>query len=271
MGEDPGYSYPLRDPIILDSMGEKDHRPALSYSGMIAEAIRSSEDGQLLLSDIYEYIKRHYPYFKSASSGWKNSVRHNLSMNRAFKKLPAQPGRRKGNYWTISMNADIRLLNGRLMTKSRTPPKTRPRSASLPELVTYLEASSHPKLILPKLHRPVPQEIYSVAEFNDMPVSNTPPWMLDPSRNSSSRSNSSNLKTSSGNKGRSSSEDSGVLPSQLELFRLMDKDVTPPFILPKLPFAVNPVLWNPSPPKGSPNTRKKLRSDPLLTQSFFEL
>jgi len=43
----------------------------------------------------------HFPYFKSAPSGWKNSVRHNLSLTTYFKKIE-KPGARKGSSWTIN-------------------------------------------------------------------------------------------------------------------------------------------------------------------------
>lgn len=50
----------------------------------------------------YIYFSQHFPYFKTAPNGWKNSVRHNLSLNKCFEKIekPSTNGsQRKGMYF----------------------------------------------------------------------------------------------------------------------------------------------------------------------------
>lgn len=90
-----------------EELNQDDHpqtaRPPISYAMLITEAIQSSADKQLILSEIYEYIEEHYPYFRTAGTGWKNSVRHNLSLNRSFCKVPRPqrvPG--KGSFWRLA-------------------------------------------------------------------------------------------------------------------------------------------------------------------------
>ncbi|SPP87516.1 forkhead box protein biniou [Drosophila guanche] len=83
-------------------------KPALSYINMIGHAIKESPSGKLTLSEIYGYLQKSYEFFNGPYVGWKNSVRHNLSLNECFKKLPkgmgvGKPG--KGNYWTIDENS----------------------------------------------------------------------------------------------------------------------------------------------------------------------
>jgi forkhead box protein F len=46
-------------------------RPPISYATLITEAIESCPARQLVLSDIYEFIEEHYPYFRTAGQGWK--------------------------------------------------------------------------------------------------------------------------------------------------------------------------------------------------------
>lgn len=57
------------------------------HSCLIAMALTDSKTGCLPVSDIYSFMMENYPYFKTAPDGWKNSVRHNLSLNKCFEKV----------------------------------------------------------------------------------------------------------------------------------------------------------------------------------------
>lgn len=75
-------------------------KPQHSYIGLIAMAILSSPDRKLVLSDIYQHILDNYPYFRSRGPGWRNSIRHNLSLNDCFVKA-GRSANGKGHYWAI--------------------------------------------------------------------------------------------------------------------------------------------------------------------------
>ena len=83
----------------------KPDKPPFSYSCLIAMALKDSAKGYLPVSDIYNYIINRFPYFKTAPDGWKNSIRHNLSLNKSFQKLetPSLNGsQRKACLWGLS-------------------------------------------------------------------------------------------------------------------------------------------------------------------------
>ncbi|XP_040445858.1 forkhead box protein K1 isoform X2 [Falco naumanni] len=86
-------------------------KPPYSYAQLIVQAISSAQDRQLTLSGIYAHITKHYPYYRTADKGWQNSIRHNLSLNRYFIKVPRsqeEPG--KGSFWRIDPASEAKLV-----------------------------------------------------------------------------------------------------------------------------------------------------------------
>lgn len=92
------YAYSKFDPRLYRSPEEP--KPQHSYIGLIAMAILSSPDSKLVLSDIYQYILDNYPYFRARGPGWRNSIRHNLSLNDCFIKS-GRSANGKGHYWAV--------------------------------------------------------------------------------------------------------------------------------------------------------------------------
>lgn len=54
-------------------------------------AIEDSPVKALPVKEVYAWILDHFPYFRNAPTGWKNSVRHNLSLNKCFRKVEKAP------------------------------------------------------------------------------------------------------------------------------------------------------------------------------------
>ncbi|UJR25798.1 hypothetical protein I4U23_007148 [Adineta vaga] len=99
-------------------------KPEESYVALIARAILSSSTYQMLLVDIYEWIAHQYPYFATLhSKAWRNSIRHNLSLNECFiRQKKVENGR--GYYWSIHpasldafLRGDFRRRQARLRAK----------------------------------------------------------------------------------------------------------------------------------------------------------
>ncbi|CAK9299910.1 unnamed protein product [Gordionus sp. m RMFG-2023] len=81
-------------------------KPPFSYAQLIVQVISGAPEGFLTLSGIYDALSDKYPYFdNTADKGWQNSVRHNLSLNRYFTKVPrSQDETGKGSYWKLDIS-----------------------------------------------------------------------------------------------------------------------------------------------------------------------
>lgn len=133
----------------LSKEESKDIKPPYSYATMITQAILSNEDGVMSLSEIYDWIASHYAYYKYSKTGWQNSIRHNLSLNKAFEKVPRRPNEPgKGMKWQISESYKEDFLN-RIQSGSLL--KTRRGSSVTRQLQLYL--ATHQNL-------PEPQKYY---------------------------------------------------------------------------------------------------------------
>ncbi|KAF6716754.1 Forkhead box protein F2 [Oryzias melastigma] len=95
-------------------------KPPYSYIALIVMAIQSSPSKRLTLSEIYQYLQARFPFFRGTYQGWKNSVRHNLSLNECFIKLPKGLGRPgKGHYWTIDPGSEFMFEEGSFRRRPR--------------------------------------------------------------------------------------------------------------------------------------------------------
>ncbi|XP_052609262.1 forkhead box protein R2 [Peromyscus californicus insignis] len=63
-------------------------RPPLNYSHLVALALKSSPSCGLNVQQIYNFTRQHFPYFRTAPEGWKNTIRHNLCSLTCFEKVP---------------------------------------------------------------------------------------------------------------------------------------------------------------------------------------
>ncbi|KAM3186462.1 hypothetical protein ACTXT7_004257 [Hymenolepis weldensis] len=154
------------EPIEHGTVYEK---PPYSYAQLIVQAIASAPNRRLTLSDIYNYISTTFPYYKPNQKGWQgdpmippqddyaflnggeryylctegklrineseiavwaNSIRHNLSLNRYFVRIPRgqeEPG--KGAFWRLDPASEAHLV-------VKAFQKRRQRSYAVPAYVT---------------------------------------------------------------------------------------------------------------------------------------
>nr|XP_020026607.1 forkhead box protein H1 [Castor canadensis] len=81
-------------------------KPPYTYLAMIALVIQAAPSRRLKLAQIIRQVQAVFPFFRDDYEGWKDSIRHNLSSNRCFRKVPKDPAKpqAKGNFWAVDVN-----------------------------------------------------------------------------------------------------------------------------------------------------------------------
>ncbi|CAG2228903.1 unnamed protein product [Mytilus edulis] len=86
----------------LDNKRQKQERlpkPPYSYTGMIVLAIDNQPDKTITTSVLFDFLRTLFPFFCTAYTGWKHTVRKTLSINRCFECIDRI--HHGGKVWTV--------------------------------------------------------------------------------------------------------------------------------------------------------------------------
>ncbi|KAF2773352.1 hypothetical protein EJ03DRAFT_371279 [Teratosphaeria nubilosa] len=133
------YDQPDIPAYALDSSGsdELNELDAADpcYAQLLYRCLKEAPDHTLSLRELYDWVREHSQKAKDPKQrGWQNSVRHNLSMNAAFERVPPSQvhGVKKGSLWRLTPHA---LREGVISTtRYRKDPKRKSDRRGSPAL-----------------------------------------------------------------------------------------------------------------------------------------
>ncbi|KAM9377814.1 uncharacterized protein KZ484_010121 [Pholidichthys leucotaenia] len=161
-------------------------KPPYSFSSLIFMAIEDSPEKRLPVKDIYQWIVNNFPYYRTATGGWRNSVRHNLSLSKSFKRIQRDKRQSmgKGSLWCVCPEYRPALLE--VLRKTHSYHSTNSNLLNKPELlegadydvpamcesVEISDPLSHTLLLSP----PSPQ----ILTNDNLTFTENPPYLLTP-------------------------------------------------------------------------------------------
>lgn len=125
----------IPEPHDMPHVEDDGTKPPYSYAVLIGMSILRAPNRRLTLAQIYKWISDTFVFYRASDAGWQNSIRHNLSLNKAFIKQERpkdDPG--KGNYWAIEPGMQAQFV--------REKPGRRPVSSSAPHMKSLPQPSS---------------------------------------------------------------------------------------------------------------------------------
>jgi forkhead transcription factor HCM1 len=128
-------TFTLPEPHEMPPIVDDGSKPPYSYATLIGMAILRAPDRKLTLASIYKWISDTFAFYRSGDAGWQNSIRHNLSLNKAFIKRERgkdDPG--KGNYWAIEPGMEAQFV------KDRSARRATLSSIPLPPIILQRDA-----------------------------------------------------------------------------------------------------------------------------------
>lgn len=129
----------IPEPHEMPHVEDDGTKPPYSYAVLIGMSILRAPNRRLTLAQIYKWISDTFVCYRGSDTGWQNSIRHNLSLNKAFIKQERpkdDPG--KGNYWAIEPGMEAQFI--------KEKPGRRPVSSSGPNTKVLPQPSSESNL-----------------------------------------------------------------------------------------------------------------------------
>lgn len=173
----------LPEPGQMPEIEDDGEKPGYSYAGLIAHAILRAPERRLTLAQIYKWISDTFAFYRGGGVGWQNSIRHNLSLNKAFQKQERPKNDSgKGNYWTIVPGMEMQFIKekptrkGTSIAQLAALAKPAPLAGALaPQQWAPLREPSSDATIVLEEPESEPKPVERISEQILEPINSSPP------------------------------------------------------------------------------------------------